>query len=245
MATFFRNILIFLHPLSLTICAIYLFSYVYLIEHDPVNEIVIYYYFRSTLGGYLSFIFWFFLLLSCYILSFEQYKPILKMTYLLKRCKLILLNLTLITSFIGFFEIIHYIPALDFFWWGLFLGIPLLNTLIFSYTYFKNKPKPYTRQKYKQRKESPKPPPHPNNQDQEDAFDPILITSDPYEFFNWICKKFYLTYKISKNSAFPKITYIWKRLMKFLHPDANPHIYEELTKRLNEAYQKIKAERGL
>lgn len=73
---------------------------------------------------------------------------------------------------------------------------------------------------------------------------PLDIT-DPYKFFNSLGKRCYLKYHISRNSDFSEITDIWRRLVKFLHPDQNPYASEEITKKLNEAYQKIKKQRNL
>jgi len=77
----------------------------------------------------------------------------------------------------------------------------------------------------------------------EDGF--TLDTKDPYEFFNRLGERLLQQYHISPDTSFEEITDIWKQLVRFLHPDSNPYAAEELTKKLNEAYQRIKRERNL
>jgi tetratricopeptide (TPR) repeat protein len=72
-----------------------------------------------------------------------------------------------------------------------------------------------------------------------------LNIQDPYEFFNRLGERLLQRYHISPSTDFEEITGIWKQLVKFLHPDSNPYASEDLTKKLNEAYQKIKKERRL
>jgi tetratricopeptide (TPR) repeat protein len=77
----------------------------------------------------------------------------------------------------------------------------------------------------------------------EDEF--TIDVKDPYEFFNRLGERLLQQYNISPSTDFGEITDIWKHLIKFLHPDSNPYASEELTKKLNEAYQKIRKERKL
>lgn len=72
-----------------------------------------------------------------------------------------------------------------------------------------------------------------------------LDVKDPYEFFNRLGERLLQQYHITPSTSFEEITDIWKQLVRFLHPDSNPYAAEELTKKLNEAYQRIKRERNL
>ena len=72
-----------------------------------------------------------------------------------------------------------------------------------------------------------------------------LDIKDPYEFFNRLGERLLQSYNISRSTDLDEITGIWKQLIKFLHPDSNPYASEDLTKKLNEAYQKIRKERNL
>ena len=72
-----------------------------------------------------------------------------------------------------------------------------------------------------------------------------LDIQDPYVFFNRLGERLLQKYNLSRSTNFAEITGIWKQLIRFLHPDQNPYASEELTKKLNEAYQKIRKERNL
>ncbi|MHA1758135.1 MAG: leucine-rich repeat domain-containing protein [Promethearchaeota archaeon] len=70
-----------------------------------------------------------------------------------------------------------------------------------------------------------------------------LNTKDPYELLNNIGKRLTLNYNISRQTKFSEIHEIWRVLIRFLHPDQNPFVNDEITKKVNDAYHQIKKEK--
>ena len=68
--------------------------------------------------------------------------------------------------------------------------------------------------------------------------------NNPYDFINRLGRRFFRSYNITKETNFEEINNIYGELMKLLHPDVNPHINPEISKRLNAMFDKIKNEKG-